>query len=330
MDPSLYKDFKTSRGYAYHYLYSPAKDGKPTLLFMHGFPSTSYSWNKQVAFFANLGYGVIAPDLLGYGETDKPTDRSQYRMKLMVQDLLEILDDEKVARVIAVAHDWGAVLSSRLANYYQHDERLVGFAFFAISYFLPVPDWSTTGFIKDTAQFHDEDTEVHGYFAFFVEEDAARTIEEHAESFFSLLYAGDEKIFQKNFCPIGKLKEWLLSDKMTTTAPWFTAEEKKLHTEPVIAGGFTTPLCWYKQMNDTIFEEAAILGIPKENYYIQKPVFFAAGLKDVVLPPKMSNSSFEYCPNMTTVEVDPDHFLINSAPDECNKALLAWVETLTA
>ena len=43
---------------------------------------------------------------LGYAGTDKPTDPREYRMKLMTQDIVEILDAERAARVISLAHDW--------------------------------------------------------------------------------------------------------------------------------------------------------------------------------------------------------------------------------
>lgn len=64
MDPSLYKDVKTSRGLNYHYFYAPsrAQDGKPTLLFLHGYPSTSYDWHYQVQFFREKGFGVLVPE----------------------------------------------------------------------------------------------------------------------------------------------------------------------------------------------------------------------------------------------------------------------------
>ena len=62
MDPSLYKDLKTSRGLNYHYYYSPASDGKPTVLFLHGYPSTSYDWHYQVDFFKPKGFGVLVPE----------------------------------------------------------------------------------------------------------------------------------------------------------------------------------------------------------------------------------------------------------------------------
>lgn len=112
MDPSLFKDFKTSRGLTYHYFYSHSDDAsKPTLLFLHGFPSTSSDWSRAAAFFSKEGYGVLVPDMLGYGGTDKPTDPDAYRMKKMTQDIIDIILDEKLENVVAISHDWGSGLN---------------------------------------------------------------------------------------------------------------------------------------------------------------------------------------------------------------------------
>lgn len=106
MDSSLFKDVTTTRGLKYHYYSSPAVDEKPTLLFLHGFPSTSYDWRHQVPFFKEKGYGLIVPDLLGYGGTDKPSDPASYKYSLMTADIVDILDAEKVDKVIPIGHDW--------------------------------------------------------------------------------------------------------------------------------------------------------------------------------------------------------------------------------
>ena len=106
MDPTKFKDVQVKRGYTYHYYNSPAAPGKPTLFFVHGFPSTSHDWRKFVPYFQSRGYGLIIPDLLGYGDTDKPTDPALYVSSLMSKDLAEILDAEKVKKVVAIGHDW--------------------------------------------------------------------------------------------------------------------------------------------------------------------------------------------------------------------------------
>lgn len=110
MDPTSYKDVTTSRGLNYHYYFASAQNSKPTLLFLHGFPSTSYDWRHQVAFFKAKGYGLIVPDMLGYGGTAKPEDPADYVANLIVRDIVDLLDAEAVDSVISISHDWWVYL----------------------------------------------------------------------------------------------------------------------------------------------------------------------------------------------------------------------------
>jgi soluble epoxide hydrolase / lipid-phosphate phosphatase len=71
-----------------------------------GFPSTSYDWYHQAAFFKSAGYGVIAPDIFGYVGTSKPTSVNDYRYSLILKDIIDILDTEKIEQAIVVGHDW--------------------------------------------------------------------------------------------------------------------------------------------------------------------------------------------------------------------------------
>ena len=93
-------------GRTYRYVhYRPRKVDKPTVLFLHGFPSSSYDWRRQFDYFASRGYGVIAPDLLGYGGTDKPTDVEAYTLKNQAHEVAELLDCVDIEAVLSVGHD---------------------------------------------------------------------------------------------------------------------------------------------------------------------------------------------------------------------------------
>lgn len=106
MDTQFYKVFTTSREVKYSYFFSSAKSPKPTLLFLHGFPSTARDWRHIVPYFKERGYGIVAPDMLGYGGTDKPVDPAAYLPSLISKDIVEILDVEQLDRVIGIGHDW--------------------------------------------------------------------------------------------------------------------------------------------------------------------------------------------------------------------------------
>lgn len=87
----------------------PSTPDHVSFLLLHGYPS-SYDWRHQIAGLQEAGYGVIAPDLLGYGDTDKPRDLKAYRNKTMSTHIVEILDREGIDKVVLVGHDWYADL----------------------------------------------------------------------------------------------------------------------------------------------------------------------------------------------------------------------------
>lgn len=85
-------------------------DGPPVLL-LHGFPDNRHLWSHQVQALAAAGHRVLAPDLRGFGDSDRPGDVASYALPLLVGDLVGLLDRLGVQRTAVVGHDWGAVLA---------------------------------------------------------------------------------------------------------------------------------------------------------------------------------------------------------------------------
>jgi pimeloyl-ACP methyl ester carboxylesterase len=81
----------------------------PAVLFMHGWPDTHRLWRYQVKALSEAGYRTIAPDLRGFGESDKPEDVEAYKLAHTVVDMVAVLDACDVASARVVCHDWGAV-----------------------------------------------------------------------------------------------------------------------------------------------------------------------------------------------------------------------------
>lgn len=104
--PGISTSSRLPSGTTYNYVHIEPSSEKPYILLLHGFPSSSYDWRNQIKCFSKLGYGIIAPDLLGYGGTDKPKEVESYKLKSMCQDVISILDIEKAGKVYAVGHDW--------------------------------------------------------------------------------------------------------------------------------------------------------------------------------------------------------------------------------
>ena len=130
------KSFTTKDGTNYIYDYSPAaKETLPTFLLLHGYPSSRHDWRHQVTALVQHGYGVLAPDLLGMGDSDKPTNLEAYRSKRISGHLKKLMDHESVSQVIGVGHDWGSPVLSKMAVWYP--ERFLGLAFLSSGYFPP-------------------------------------------------------------------------------------------------------------------------------------------------------------------------------------------------
>jgi pimeloyl-ACP methyl ester carboxylesterase/2-polyprenyl-6-methoxyphenol hydroxylase-like FAD-dependent oxidoreductase len=88
--------------------------GEPVLL-LHGWPDTHALWRGQVPALTAAGYRTIAPDLRGFGASDKPDDVTDYGMLRVLGDLLGLMDRLGVLSTHVVGHDWGGAIGCMLA-----------------------------------------------------------------------------------------------------------------------------------------------------------------------------------------------------------------------
>ena len=91
-----------------------AGEGRPVLL-LHGFPDSWQLWSHQIEALAAAGHRVIAPDLRGFGRSDRPVGVEQYAVPRLVADVARVLDHVGVERADVVGHDWGAGLAWQVA-----------------------------------------------------------------------------------------------------------------------------------------------------------------------------------------------------------------------
>lgn len=94
-----------------------AGHGDPVVL-LHGFPELSYSWRHQLPVLAEAGYRAIAPDLRGYGDSDRPLGVDAYGVPALVGDVVGLIDALGYDRVHLVGHDWGGGLAWAAAALY--------------------------------------------------------------------------------------------------------------------------------------------------------------------------------------------------------------------
>ncbi|MDQ3985739.1 MAG: alpha/beta fold hydrolase [Actinomycetota bacterium] len=99
--------------------------GFPVLL-LHGFPDTSRMWRNQIPALTEAGYRVIAPDLRGFGESDRPSGIRAYEMSKILADLTGLLDRLGIGEANVVGHDWGAITAWGFAGHHPYrTKRLV-------------------------------------------------------------------------------------------------------------------------------------------------------------------------------------------------------------
>lgn len=83
----------------------------PLVILVHGWPESWYSWRNQISVLAKAGYHVVAPDLRGFGHSDKPPAVDDYNILHLTNDLVAITDAMGEKRAVLVGHDWGAGIS---------------------------------------------------------------------------------------------------------------------------------------------------------------------------------------------------------------------------
>jgi pimeloyl-ACP methyl ester carboxylesterase len=92
-----------------------AGEGTPVLL-LHGFPDRATMWRHQIHALVEAGHRVIAPDLRGFGDSDRPDRVEDYALPLVVGDIIGLLDHLGIDSVCVAGHDWGAMPGWLLAG----------------------------------------------------------------------------------------------------------------------------------------------------------------------------------------------------------------------
>ena len=95
-----------------HYLDEGPADGE-LVLCMHGQPNWSYSFRKMIGPLAKAGFRVVVPDIVGFGRSDKPTERSDYTFDRHVNWLKSFIEGLDLQNINLIAQDWGGPIALR-------------------------------------------------------------------------------------------------------------------------------------------------------------------------------------------------------------------------
>jgi haloalkane dehalogenase len=106
-----------------HYLDEGSPSGKVILL-MHGEPTWSYLYRKIIPILSREGYRIIAPDLIGFGKSDKPSAFEDYSYKNHVEWITKFIKLIDIQNITLFCQDWGGLIGLRVAA--ENEERFAG------------------------------------------------------------------------------------------------------------------------------------------------------------------------------------------------------------
>lgn len=323
MDSLTKKSLDVFRSLTYtYYHHPPAQPENPTVLCIHGFPDEAAEWaDLATTHLIPAGYGVIAVDCLGYAGTSKPLDPAMYAFEHMTKDLTEILDAEKLQKVVSLGHDWGCALAQRFYNYYP--ERVLGLAMVNVSYNAP----GDQPFNLDAT--NEMTKKFFGYPAFaywylLASDDGYKVLDQHIEGVFNVLHGAPDSWLETVCAPDG-LKNFLLQDKTQPTESYATEEMKKTFISRFSRDGYAAPSCWYKATVDghQSFEAKKVKAIT-----VEVPSLFVGFESDKVCRPEAIGMAVMkgLLPKLTNVKLEGGHWGLHANAGKFGKTVVEWLK----
>ncbi|MBT07116.1 MAG: epoxide hydrolase [Rhodospirillaceae bacterium] len=296
----------------------------PLVILVHGWPELWYSWRHQIEPIATAGYRVVAPDVRGYGKSDKPKPVEAYAMQPLMDDIVGIIDACGEEKAILVGHDWGAPIVWNTAAL--HGSRVSAVAGLSVPY-RPRPSvplielWNK---IYDGRFFYQVYFQKEGIAEAELERDIRMSLR---KIYFSI--SGDAP----------SLDSWLDRPATATLLEgfvdppvfpgWLTEKDLEYFVEHFTAGGFRGPLNRYRN-SEKDFYDLPLMGVAR----VKQPSCFIAGSKDVVrsfVPGRDGYANLdELCDDMRLSRIieGVGHWVQQEAPEEVNSTLLKFLSTL--
>ena len=244
----------------------------PTVLMIHGFPESWYSWRYQLPALASAGYRAVAMDVRGYGRSCKPACVEDYRMLLNVADVVGVVEALDSDDVTVVGHDWGAPIAWMSALL--RPDLFRGVAGLSVPYTAPSRDRSLLAALNTMAA---PDTEF--YMQYFQQPGRAeREIEQDIRSWLLGFYwcASGDIENGPNISVVENGSQ--LRDKFVypqQMPEWMSEADLDVYTREFEYSGFFGPLCRYRNLHRDWEDLAAMAHQP-----ITIPAMFIGGERD--------------------------------------------------
>ncbi len=311
-----------------------AEQGKgPPVILCHGFPESWYSWRHQLTALAAAGFHAVAPDMRGYGKSDRPEAIDQYTIFHLIGDLVGLLDAIEAPTAVIVGHDWGAAIAWQAARL--RPDRFRAVACLSVP-FRPRGPVRPTSVMPQTAdaQFYQLYFQQPGVAEAEMERDPRVTV-------LSMLYgaSGEGAAAFRDAAARGDITRppgmvprggGMLQGSTTTLPAWLSEADIEFYAGEFRRSGFRGPLNYYRNI-DRNWELTAAFADVK----LTVPSLFVAGDHDLVMaaPPGIDQNLANLRQFVTTlrdVRILPGcgHWTQQERPSEVSAAIIDFIRGL--
>lgn len=307
----------------------------PLVLLCHGFPETWYSWRHQLGVLAAAGFHAVAPDMRGYGKSDRPEAIDQYTIFHLVGDLVGVIDALDAKSAVVVGHDVGASVAWQAAQ--MRPDRVRGVVGLSVP-FRPRATVRPTSAMPRTA-------DAEFYVLYFQEPGVAEAEFESdpRSTLRNILYgaSGDGVAAARataangaapNLAMVPKGGRFMRGPGAPPTLPaWITEADIDVYAGEFRRSGFRGPLGYYRNLDRNWEIQAALSGAQ-----VAVPALYLAGDRDfMVSAPAMGQliaNLKQFVPRLRKVQMLPGcgHWTQQERAPEVNAAVLEFLRSLPA
>ncbi|MGA1342329.1 MAG: alpha/beta fold hydrolase [Hyphomonas sp.] len=296
-----------------------AEAGKgPLVLLLHGFPESWYSWRHQFAPLAAAGYHVAAPDMRGYGKSDRPADIPAYNQQEVTRDIIGLIPALGHETAIVIGHDWGAPTAWATALFHPDRVRAVGALSVPFMPRLPVAPMAMMREMFKGQFFYQLYFQEPGIAEAEFEADIRRALRKF------LTLAGGETDLSK-LAP-RKDTDDLLSGlpEPDVLPPWLSEADLDFYAGEFTRSGMRGPINYYR--NHDLYWKLTE-GAPTT---ITQPAMFVAGTNDgvVMMAAEAIKMMPSFVPDLRINRMIPGigHWTQQEAPDVVNQTILDFLK----
>jgi len=293
----------------------------PLVLMLHGFPESWYSWRHQIPAVASAGFHAVAPDMRGYGKSDKPADISTYNQVEVTNDIIGLISSLGYKTAIVFGHDWGAPTAWSCALHHPDKVTAVGVLSVPFSPRAPAPPLDMMKEIFKDMFFYQLYFQEPGV----AEKEWETNVRVNLRKFYHI---GSGAFDAGNFIAPKSPDSDLLSDMEDpgTLGTWCTESDLDFYTTEFEQSGFRGPLNYYRNHNLTW---SLTEGGPEK---ITQPALFVAGGKDgvIMLAADALKNMPRYVTNLKVNQLIPGigHWTQQEAPAEVNTLMIDFITSV--